>query len=65
MVRKRRTPSLKTTIAAKRRKTANRKKGSNKLVNLFVPLFFIFCILFGVGTPRHGGLPKRDRLVIF
>ena len=48
MARKRRTTRSKTTTAAKRRRpgTRTKKKG---LVNFFVPLFFIFCILACLG----------------
>lgn len=37
------------TNAARSRKATRNKKGSAKIVNFFVPLFFIFCILFCLG----------------
>lgn len=47
--RKRRSKT--TTARTRRRKTttASRRKSSSQIVNFFVPLFFIFCILFCLG----------------
>jgi cell division septal protein FtsQ len=53
MVRKRRTTATKkrttTRTPARRRRTSTAKKSSSGIVNFFVPMFFIFCILFCLG----------------
>ncbi len=47
---RRKTTKRKTGTTATRRKRATRtKKGSSKIVDFFVPMFFIFCILFCLG----------------
>ena len=48
MARTRRTTSRRTATPVTRRKTT-RRKSSNRLANVFVPTFFIFCILFCLG----------------
>ncbi len=48
MPRKRATTSRKTATTRKPRKTSRRRK-SNRLANVFVPMFFIFCILSCLG----------------
>ncbi len=50
MPRKRTTTSPGTaTVTNRRRTTAARKKSNNKLANVFVPMFFMFTILFCLG----------------
>ncbi|MEZ5345119.1 MAG: FtsQ-type POTRA domain-containing protein [Pyrinomonadaceae bacterium] len=50
MARKRTTAATRKTRAVSRpRRAANRKKSSNRLANVIVPLFFIFCLVFGIG----------------
>ena len=50
MARKRRKTSRKTVSSRKRgRRTSGRKKTNGRMVNFFVPLFLIFCILFCMG----------------
>ncbi len=49
MARKRRTTKRKTGTTARKRRTTRSKKSSSKIANFFVPMFFIFCILFCLG----------------
>lgn len=50
MARRKTTRRKPGTSAVRRRKTSTRsKKSTSKFVNFFVPLFFIFCILFCLG----------------
>ncbi len=50
MARRKTTTRRKTATTAPRRKRVTRtKKSSNKLTSFFVPMFFIFCILFCLG----------------
>ncbi|MCB1024600.1 MAG: FtsQ-type POTRA domain-containing protein, partial [Acidobacteria bacterium] len=49
MARKRTTATRKTATVSRPRRAANRKKSSNRLANVVVPLFFILCIVFGIG----------------
>ncbi len=49
MARKRITTSRKPRTVSRPRSAANRRKSSNRLANVVVPMFFIFCLVFGIG----------------